>query len=356
MQLTPEIKAQLEEQKKQCIFCKLISGEQEAKTVFQDDKTIAMLDINPAIKGHTLFLLKEHYPIMPYIPADEFKHYFGLIPGMCEAVKSGMVTTGVNVFIANGGIAGQQSPHFLIHLFPRENGDGFFNFMFDKKGADLDQEKVQMLAHNFPIMMNNHFGRNPAEWHQGSGEKPAFLTKIYETSITLYEDEKVLVILPQRNLVPGHMEIHSKVEEHDISKLSIEDSAHLFYTASFAATAVFEGLGAQGTNIILKSGTSDDNPDGKLVLHILPRMPDDGLDKMLWKPKPPKYKLEEIQSRIKDHTWKVKYKDSSKKESKKETIIVEPEVIKINADKRTKDSKPEIEEDEIGEAIKGLRG
>jgi len=356
MQLTPEIKAQLAEQKKQCIFCKLISGEQEAKTVFQDDKTIAMLDINPAIKGHTLFLLKEHYPIMPYIPADEFHHYFGLIPGLCQAVKEGMVTTGVNVFIANGGIAGQQSPHFLLHLFPREVGDGFFNFMFDKKGEPLPADKVQMLTHNFPIMMNNHFGRNPAPWHKGSGEKPGFLAKIYETSTTLYEDEKVLAVLPNFSLAPGHMEIHSKVEEFDIDKLSIEDSAHLFYTASFAATAVFEGLGAQGTNIILKSGASEDNPTGKLVLHVLPRMPNDGLDKMLWKPTPPQYDLDKIKSRIKDKTWKVKYTDDSKKEDKKETLVVEPEVIKISDNKKTENNQPKTKEEEIRDAIRSLHG
>jgi len=359
MELTPEIKAQLDEQKKQCIFCKLISGEQEAKTVFQDDVTIAMLDINPAIKGHTLFLLKEHYPIMPYIPADEFKHYFGLIPGLCQAVKEGMVTTGVNVFIANGGVAGQQSPHFLIHLFPRESGDGFFNFMFDQKGESLPEDKVQMLTHNFPIMMNNHFGRNPAPWHKGSGEKPAFLDSVYQNSTTLYEDEKVLAVLPNFSLVPGHIEIHSKVEEHDIDKLSIEDSAHLFYTASFAATAVFEGLGAQGTNIVLKSGTSDDNPDGKLVLHILPRAPDDGLDKMLWKPTPPKYDLDKIKSRIKDHTWKVKYK-TEKKETKSEPIVIGPEVIKIGGSKKTETKKennqPKTKEEEIRMAIERLQG
>ena len=63
MQLAPEIKKQLEEQKKQCIFCRLISGEiPNAKKVFEDDKTIALLDIYPALKGHTLFMLKEHYP------------------------------------------------------------------------------------------------------------------------------------------------------------------------------------------------------------------------------------------------------------------------------------------------------
>ena len=87
MNLTPEIKAQLAEQKKQCIFCKLISGEMEAKKVFEDDITIAMVDIHPAIKGHTLFMPKEHYPILPYMPQDEFKHLFGFYYLLCFQKK-----------------------------------------------------------------------------------------------------------------------------------------------------------------------------------------------------------------------------------------------------------------------------
>ena len=116
MNLTLEMKAQLKEQSKQCIFCKLIKGEMPSKKVFEDDVTISMLDIYPAKKGHIVFMQKEHYPIMPYIPADEFKHLFGLIPQLSTALMSGMVATGVNLFIANGGAAGQQAPHFLFHL------------------------------------------------------------------------------------------------------------------------------------------------------------------------------------------------------------------------------------------------
>ena len=45
MNITPEMKAQLKEQAKQCIHCKLISGEQPgAKTIFKDNNTVAMLD------------------------------------------------------------------------------------------------------------------------------------------------------------------------------------------------------------------------------------------------------------------------------------------------------------------------
>lgn len=356
MELTPEIRQQLEEQKKQCIFCKIISGEQQGKTVFEDDTTQAILDIYPAKKGHTVFFLKEHYPIMPYIPADEFKHLFGLIPQLSKSIKDGIVTTGINIFIANGGPAGQQAPHFLIHLIPREEGDNFWNYFFDKRKAVLPQDKIQMLQNNFPIMMNNHFGRNPASWHSGKGNVPAFLTETYENSSVIYEDEKSLAIIPEKSMMEGHIEIYSKTEENNIESLSIEDASHLFYVASFAATAVFEGLGAHGTNIIVKSGVSDDNPGGKLSIHILPRMQEDGLhESLLWKPKQPDYDLDTIKSKIKDQTWKIKYGEKKKGAVK---VASAPQVMKIS-DKVEKESAKENEstsaEDEIKKAIEGFK-
>jgi histidine triad (HIT) family protein len=349
MELTPEIKAQLEEQKKQCIFCKLISGEMPAKTVFEDDTVIAMMDIYPALKGHFTYMLKEHYPIMPYIPADEFTHLFGLIPQLSEAAQSGLIKTGMTVFIANGGVAGQQSPHFLLHFLPRDKGDGFFNFMF-KCNESLEDEKLKVLSNNFPIMMSNHFKRNPASWHLGNGESVSFLKDVYENSNVLYEDEKVLCVIPEKGAVAGHIEIYSKAEEKDITKVSIEDSAHLFFTASLAATLVFEGLGAQGTNIILKSGLTDDNLNGKLCIHVLPRFEEDSLKEMLWQPTQPEYDVDDIASQIKNNTWKVKYTEEKKEVvEKKESVVKEPTVIKIG---EKKSSNPE---DEIKEAIERMK-
>ena len=352
MQLTPEIKAQLTEQKKQCIFCKLISGEMPAKTVFEDDITISMVDIYPAIKGHITFMPKEHYPIMPYIPAEEFKHLFGLIPQLSGVLKRCMVTTGVNVFIANGGAAGQQASHFSTHIFPREEGDNFFNFWLNKKDISLEEDKIKMLTNNLPIMMQNHFGRNPADWHSGKGENPNFLKNLEGS--TIYEDEKVVCIIPKKGVAAGHVEIYSKTEEKYIENLSILDSNHFFFTASFAATAIFEGLGAQATNIILKSGESDDNPEGKLCVHVIPRNMEDGLnDTFLWKPKQPSYDLDSIKNKIKDKTWTIKYQEENrKKEQEKKEPVVAPTPVKIGD--RTKS--PLTPEEEIKSAIEKMRG
>jgi histidine triad (HIT) family protein len=359
MQLTPEIKAQLEEQKKQCVYCKIVSGEIPGKTVFEDDKTLAVLDIYPAKKGHIVYALKEHYPLMPYVPGDEFKHFFGLIPQLSQALKSGMVATGVNIFIANGYVAGQQFPHVLLHMFPRESGDGWFNYLFDKRKATLPKETTNILKTNFPIMMKNHFGRHPANWHVGEGDIPGFLTDIYDGNTVIYEDEKVLCVIPEKGLVEGYVEIYSKLEEKYIENLSLENSAHLFFTASLATTLVFEGLqlGQQGgTNIIVKSGDSDDNPDGRLCVHILPRKQDDSFKSLAWQPKQPSYDLGSIQGKIKDKAWKVKYVESE------ESISVSVKQDEVSVEQTEQIEKEEEEkqiyknaQEEIEEAINRIK-
>ena len=310
MQLTPEIKKQLEEQKKQCVYCKIISKEIPGKVVFEDEKTQAILDIYPVRKGHVVFILKEHYPLLPYVPGEEFKQLFGLIPQLSKAIKSGMVSTALNLFIANGWAAGQQFPHVLVHLFPRDSDDQFFNYFFEKRKFSLSEKKIEIFKQNFPIMMQNHFGRHPADWHQGKGKVPAFLTEVNQNNTVIYEDEKVLCIVPKKGMSEGHLEIYSKLEESHIENLSISDSSHLFFVASLAANLVFEGLQLGqngGTNIVLKSGRTDDNPSGRLCIHILPRKQDDHLKDLIWTPKPPKYDLDSIKNKISDKTWKIKY-------------------------------------------------
>ena len=136
--LSPEEIA--EYQKQNCIFCKIVKGEIPSRKVYEDDKIISILDINPAVKGHLLVLTKEHYPILPVIPLDTQAHMFRVTKHLVKAMKQGMIVNKATVFIANGAIAGQQSPHFLYHLIPRDDNDGLDNFSIPAK--ELKEEEV----------------------------------------------------------------------------------------------------------------------------------------------------------------------------------------------------------------------
>ena len=101
-----------------------------------------------------------------------------------------------------------------------------------------------------------------------------------------------------------------------------------------------------GTNIILKSGTSDDNPSGQLCLHVLPRMNGDNLQSLMWEPKEPKYELKDVAKKIKDKTWVIKEEN---KEEKKAPPPPKLEVTKLGTEK------PKNGVDEIQAAIEKMK-
>ncbi len=125
-------------QKEQCVFCQLISGQKPAHKVYEDDKVVAILDIAPANKGHVLLFPKEHYPIMPLVPEEILAHIFKIAKSISQALLKAMVVSGTNIFVANGGVAGQQIPHFVVHIIPREKNDGIS--IFDLRGIKSDKK------------------------------------------------------------------------------------------------------------------------------------------------------------------------------------------------------------------------
>lgn len=137
MELSEEHKRIIEEQKKQCPFCKILKGEIPSKTLFSDDQVTALLDINPLTDGHTLLVPKNHYPILPFIPEKTQQYLFNTSINLAENLKIGMMKSGTTIFIANGAAAGQQSTHFLIHLIPR---DSQTHKPFNLEEKEIDQE------------------------------------------------------------------------------------------------------------------------------------------------------------------------------------------------------------------------
>ena len=137
----------LEFQKQQCIFCQIIGGGVPSKKLFEDDSILAVLDINPATRGHVLVLPKEHYAIMPQIPEQELGHLFTVSKKVSQAILKGLKVQGTSLFIANGLAAGQRAQHFMIHLIPRQEGDGILPFE-PKFVDDATIQKVRTAIEN----------------------------------------------------------------------------------------------------------------------------------------------------------------------------------------------------------------
>ena len=140
-QMSPE---ELKEfQKKQCIFCQIAAGKVQSRKIYEDEKAIAILDINPANPGHLLLLTKEHYSIMPQVPDDEVAHVFMAAKSLSNSMLRSIDAHGTNIIVANGIAAGQRAQHFMVHIIPRKENDGV-NFALPQK--TMEEREIEAVG------------------------------------------------------------------------------------------------------------------------------------------------------------------------------------------------------------------
>ena len=120
------------------------------------------------------------------------------------------------------------------------------------------------------------------------------------TERLLYEDSVGYAVLVEKPSALGHIQVFSKKKVQSLEELDDDVVVQLFYIASYAATGVFEGLGAQGTNIIVNNGNIEGNPSNELVIDVLPRKEGDGID-FKWEPKKlAPQDMESVEKAVKD--------------------------------------------------------
>ena len=107
----------------QCIFCKIANGEIPSATLYEDDDFRVIMDLNPASKGHSLILPKEHAANLFELPDETAAKVMPLAKKIGAKLKDGLNADGFNVVQNNGTYAGQTVFHFHTHLIPRYEGD-----------------------------------------------------------------------------------------------------------------------------------------------------------------------------------------------------------------------------------------
>jgi histidine triad (HIT) family protein len=130
-----------------CIFCLIAAGKIPAKKVYEDPKVLAFLDINPVSEGHTLVIPKNHYETISLVPDSELGVIFRVIKKLATNMKDKLGVDGINIIQNNYKAAGQDIPHFHVHIIPRKNNDGRVKLPLGKKAEGDDLDKIlQKLA------------------------------------------------------------------------------------------------------------------------------------------------------------------------------------------------------------------
>ena len=133
--------------KDDCIFCKIAAGEIPSRKIYEDKDLIAIMDLNPTSKGHSLIIPKEHctniYDIDEDIAAKVMKTAKKLATKMTVALNC----DGFNLLQNNGETAGQTMFHFHMHLIPRyKDADNnmlkFSSFSFSDEEMDAIRDQI----------------------------------------------------------------------------------------------------------------------------------------------------------------------------------------------------------------------
>jgi histidine triad (HIT) family protein len=108
-----------------CTFCDLVQGAGEASICYEDGDAIAFMDIQPVNAGHVLVVSRRHYENLEDVPAELAMHLFRVATRLVPAVNRVANADGMNIVVNSGSAAGQDEPHYHVHVIPRCDGDGF---------------------------------------------------------------------------------------------------------------------------------------------------------------------------------------------------------------------------------------
>jgi len=125
-----------------CIFCRIVAGEIPSSKLYEDQDVLAFMDINPINPGHALVIPKKHFESLLDASPAEVAKVAAKLPELARAVKAATGADGVNVFQANGAVAGQTVPHLHFHIIPRHKAEGFTFGWRQQKYAPGEMQKM----------------------------------------------------------------------------------------------------------------------------------------------------------------------------------------------------------------------
>jgi histidine triad (HIT) family protein len=127
----------------QCLFCRLVAGEIPATRVYEDELTLAFMDLGQVNPGHVLVAVKRHAATLLDLTPEEAGAAMRTAQKIARAAKDAFDPPGITLLQANGKEGEQTVFHFHLHVVPRHAGDGI-GFTWPRK--DPPREQLEQYA------------------------------------------------------------------------------------------------------------------------------------------------------------------------------------------------------------------
>ena len=123
-----------------CLFCKIVNNEISYHKVYEDDKILGFLSIEPINKGHVLIIPKKHYVGILDVDEEILKDIISVVKKVALGVKNAVNADGIVITQNNGKYAGQAIMHLHFHVIPRFKEDGLGHWDHKKYEGDEMRE------------------------------------------------------------------------------------------------------------------------------------------------------------------------------------------------------------------------
>ena len=125
------------------IFSKILRGEIPCHKVYEDERVLAFLDVNPISRGHTLVIPKEPAVTVDQLSDESAAAIGRVLPRLCRAVMRATGATAYNVLQNNGTEAHQVVMHVHFHIITKFGGEGLGIGWPARKLADSSARELQ---------------------------------------------------------------------------------------------------------------------------------------------------------------------------------------------------------------------
>ncbi len=129
-----------------CIFCDIVAGTEEASIVYQDESTLAFMDISQFADGHVLVVPREHYADQLAVPDGVAAALGVATKRVARAVDGAFQPDGISIWQSVRAAGGQDVFHLHWHVMPRAIADGLLRLYPSRPGYPGRQKLDELAA------------------------------------------------------------------------------------------------------------------------------------------------------------------------------------------------------------------
>lgn len=121
-----------------CLYCKIARRQIPCHRIYEDELTLAFLDVDQVNPGHVIVVVRPHLESIVDLSPEQAAAAFRAVRRVARALEAAFEPEGLTVWHSDGAVGGQGIEHFHLHVLPRHANDGV-SFTWPRRSPSADE-------------------------------------------------------------------------------------------------------------------------------------------------------------------------------------------------------------------------